>query len=197
MPHHDYTAKDALNLLVEKIEENSLPLAKRIRSAIDAGKDIQAEETIFQTVGQRRARKRYYRKHIAYTDQEALGIAMTVLESHLVESRMLISAAQSEFKQVGLAPPKKLKPVGQPGTLAQTALELDVELADGSAESFGLEEPKDIAIEGEPEAVQEKKDLPDVLFLVIDERQLKSLRELLQALKTLTDFKEAIHGNAR
>ena len=114
---------------------------------------------------------------------------MTVLESHLIESRMLVNAAQGEFKQVGLASPKKLKPVGQSGVPPQTTLELDMELTDEVAEVLGVEEPKDIAIEGEPEAVQEKKNLPDVRFMPIDEQQLKSLRELFRALKPLTDFK--------
>lgn len=196
MPHHDYTAKDALDLLVGKIEGNSPPLAKRIRSAIDAGKDIQAEDAIAPNGGRRNGRKRYYRKHIAYTDQEALTVAMTVLESHLIESRMLVSAAQGEFKRVGLASPKQRNPVSRPGASVQTVSELDVKLTDEAAEVFGIEEPKNIAIEGEPEAVQEKKNLPDVWFVPIDERQLKSLRELFQALKTLTDFNEADHGNA-
>ena len=120
MPNHDYTAKDALDLLVWKIEGESPALANQIRSAIDAGKDVQAEETISPAIGKKKAKKRYYRKHIAYTDEEALGVAMTVLESHLIESRMLVNAAQGEFKQVGLASPKKLKPVGQPGAPAQT-----------------------------------------------------------------------------
>jgi hypothetical protein len=189
MPSHDYTAKDALALLIKKIEEASPPLANRIRSAIDAGKDVQAEEIISPAVGKKKAKKRYYRKHIAFTDEEALGAAMTVLESHLVESRMMVNAARGEFKQVGLASPKKLKPVVQPGATAQPPPELDMELTDEVAEVLGVEEPKDIAIEGEPEAVQEKKNLPDVRFTSIDEEQLKSLRELFQKLKGLTDFK--------
>ncbi len=196
MPDHDYTAKDALDLLVRKIHGASPALALRIQSAIDAGKDVQAEETILPAAGKRRAKKRFYRKHIAYTDEEALGVAMTVLESHLVESRMLVNAAQGEFKQVGLAAPKKLTPVVQPGAPTQATLALDVELTDEVAEVLGVAEPKDIAIEGEPEVVQEKKNLPDVRFLPIDDRQLKSLRELFQGLKAFTDFQEANHGNA-
>lgn len=194
---HDYTAKDALALLLRKIEGASLVLAKQIQSAIDAGKDVQAEETIMPAAGKRTAKKRYYRKHIAYTDAEALEVAMTVLESHLVESRMLVNAAQDEFKQVGLASPKKLKPVVRPGAPAQSTLALDVELTDEVAEILGVAEPKDIAIEGEPEAVQEKKNLPDVRFLPIEAEQLATLRALFKTLKALTNFQEANHGNAR
>ena len=51
MPDHDYTAKDALDLLLRKIEGASAALAKQIRSAIDAGQDVQAEETILPAAG--------------------------------------------------------------------------------------------------------------------------------------------------
>src|SRR5207244_3154847 len=141
-------------------------LAKRVLLAIDAGKDVQAEETIMPGAGRRRPKKRYYRKHVAYTDEEAIAIAMMVLESHLVESRMLVNAAHGEFKQVGLASPKKLKPIAQAaGTAtdtAQTPLALGMDMTDEVAEILGLDEPKTISIESEPEAVQEKKNLPDV-----------------------------------
>src|SRR6266571_6643392 len=102
MPRHDYTAKEALDLLIRKIETVSPDLAKRIQLAIDSGGDVQAEETMIPGVGGRRPKKRYYRKHVAYSDAEALEVAIAVLESHLVESRMLINAAHTEFRQVGL-----------------------------------------------------------------------------------------------
>ena len=55
MPNHDYTAKDALALLVGKVEAASPVLAKQIQSAIDAGKDVQAEETTSPEGGRRKA----------------------------------------------------------------------------------------------------------------------------------------------
>lgn len=48
MTKHDYTAKDSLALLIKKIESASPDLAKRIRLAIDAGKDVQIEENIMR-----------------------------------------------------------------------------------------------------------------------------------------------------
>jgi hypothetical protein len=196
MPTNDYTAKDALHLLITKIEAPSPGLGKQIRAAIDAGKDIQAEETIQPSIGRKPAKKRYYRKHIPYTDAEALHVAMTVLESHLVESRMLINAALEQFKQVGMASPKKLKSVSQQANPPLESLDLDMELTDEVAEVLGVREVKDIAIEGEPETVQEKKNLPDVRFVSVDDNQLETLRELFEILKPLTDFKEPKHGNA-
>jgi hypothetical protein len=197
MPNHDYTAKDALALLDRKIEGASPTLAKQILSAINAGKDVQMEEMISLDAANRKAKKRFYRKHIAYTDEEALHVAMTVLESHLVESRMLVNSTQGDFKEVGLASPKKLKPHIQPVLVAQSKLPLDVELKDEVVEILHVAEAKVIAVESEPEAVKEKKNLPDVHFEPIDPEQLASLHELFKKLKTLTDFQEANHGNPR
>ena len=191
MPKHDYTAKDALALLILKIDTASSDLAKRIRLAIDEGKDVPAEETIMPEMGRRKSKKRYYRKHVAYTDEEALTIAMTVLESHLIESRMLVNAAHSEFKLVGLASPKKLKPFAQVGTRVQTSFPLFIEKKNEVAEILDVGQTKTINIESEPETIQEKKDLPDLRFEPVGEEQLRTLREIFQALKALTNFQGA------
>ena len=96
MPKHDYSAKDALALIVRKIQEAAPDLARQIQSAIDAGIDVQAEETLFPAAGKRRAKKRYYRKHVAHTDEEALTVAMTVLPVQTpIEVRRLVFAAAS------------------------------------------------------------------------------------------------------
>lgn len=190
MPNHDYTPKEALDLLIKKIESVSPPLATRIRSAIDAGKDIQVEETVLAANRKKKARKRYYRKHIAYTDEEALEVAMTVLESHLVESRMLVNAAHDEFKRVGMAKPKRIETSGQSLAPAEEAIELNMELTSDVTEVLEKESPKKIAVESEPEAVQEKQNLPDVRFEPTIEEELNSLRDVFRVLKSLTDFKE-------
>ena len=196
MQEHDYTAKEALDLLIQKIESGSADLAKRIHLALDSGMDVQAEETIIPRAGRRRAKKRYYRKHVAYTDGEALQVALAVLESHLVESRMLVNAAHIQFRQVGLASPKPLKPISPLGAPAQPGLALGMEMTDEVAEVLAVEEPKAIAIEAEPEATQQKKNLPDVRFEPIADEQLESLRGVFRALKALTQFEEKSGGHA-
>ena len=70
MPYHDYTAKDALALLMRRIDDVSPIIARQIQSAIDTGKDLQVEEPTPAEVGKRRAKKRYFRKHAAYTDEQ-------------------------------------------------------------------------------------------------------------------------------
>lgn len=194
MPKHDYTAKDALTLLIKKIETVSTDLAKRIQFSTDMGKDIPAEEKIMLEANHGKPKKRYYRKHVAYTDDEALAVAMMVLESHLIESRLLVNAAHGEFKKVGLAPAKKLKPIAQAGALAETFEVLDMGIKDEISEVLSLGEPKTITIESEPETVKEKKNLSDLPFEPIDEEQLRSLRENFNTLKALTNFQEMHHG---
>lgn len=195
MPKHNYTAKEALDLLIQKIKTASPDLEKRIRLAIDEGTEVQAEETITPEAGGRKPKKRYYRKHIAFSDEEALDVAMKVLESHLIVSRLLVNAAHGEFKQVGLALPKKLKPFAQVGTMVQTLLPLYREKTKEVAEILDVGQTKTINIESEPETIQEKKDLPDLQFELVAEEQLRTLREIFLALKTLTNFQEIHHGN--
>jgi len=46
MPRHDYTPREALDLLLRNVASASIVLANRIQVAIDSGADIQAEETV-------------------------------------------------------------------------------------------------------------------------------------------------------
>ena len=197
MPQNDYTAKEALDLLIQKIESVSADLAKRIQLAIDAGKDVQAEETIIPGGVRRKAKIRYYRKRVAYTDGEALAVALAVLESHLVESRMLVNAAHTEFRQVGLASPKPLKHISSSAAAEESELVMDMEMTDDVAEILAVKEPKDIIIEAEPEATQEKKHPPDVRFEPVNVEQLKSLQEIFEVLKALTKFEDDPNGHTR
>jgi len=199
MPNHDYTAKEALDLLLKNIEESSTALAKQIRLAVDTGHDIQAEDEgiVSPKPKGKKVKKRNYRKHVAYTNEKALGIAITVLNSNLVESRLLVNAALGEFKQVGTAGPKQPVPTPQEDDLAQNMFELDTDQIDLIPEFSQINESKKILVEGEPETVQERANRPDVQFKSSDEHQLESLRELIQKLKSFTDFQEENYGNAK
>jgi hypothetical protein len=187
MPKHDYTARDALNLLVGKVETLSPALAQRIRSATDSGRDAREEDTLPAGAGRRKAKPRYYRKHIAYNDQEAVEVALTVLESHLIESRMLVNAAYDEFQTVALAPPKGTKAVGSAISTVGGALEQG--LFEAVFDNSAIGTRKDIVIEVETEAVQDKRSRPDLHLSSIDERELQTLRELFRRLRLLLDFK--------
>ena len=176
MPSHEYTARDALELLLQRIESASPELALRIQLAVDEGKDISMEGE--EPVGPRRGRKRkkrYYRKNVPLTDEEALKVALEVLKSHLIESRKIINATHAEFTQVGLAPPMQDNANEHPN---------QQDLVGGIAKL----ERKAIEIEIEPETVQEKKNLPDLKLIPIDDEQLRGLEKILTELQALTNF---------
>jgi hypothetical protein len=175
MPEHDYTAREALELLIRQIQSASPELALRIQLAVDEGKEAQmaAEESGISRG--RRPTKTYYRKNVPLTDEEALTVAITVLESHLIESRKVVNATHDEFTQVGLAPPKQ-----------RNAIESSRELSlDGG---MGRLEPKAIEIEIEPETVQEKRNLQNLKLEPMNDNQVHGLQEIFIALKSLTNF---------
>lgn len=195
MPRLEYTPKDALALLLRLLEPKSADLTQRIRVAIDAGKDVQVEEPVSGGRG-RQPRKRYYRKNEPYTDQEALDVAMTVLNSHLIEIRMLVNAAHAEFKRVGLAPPKPLKTMTAGEAQSPETLVLEMETTEEVANVIAKDEYKAIEIEAEPETVQEKKNLPDIRFEPVSEQELTRLCEVFAKLRDLVDFEENHSANA-
>src|SRR5689334_924318 len=98
MPENDYTARQALDLLMARILSASPDLAERIQNAVDSGRDVRMEADEQPGSGRgRRPARRFYRKNVPFTDEEALCVAVQVLESHLIESRMLVNAAHTEF----------------------------------------------------------------------------------------------------
>jgi hypothetical protein len=179
MPTHNYTPRQALDLLLAKIQHLSPELYQRMRDAIDAGKDVQEQEP----VGRRRVRS--FRKNVPYTDEGALEVAMTVLESHLIETRKVIGAADSEFTKVELAPAKRRESNGD-----------DTEDI-GRARTSGTDAPKVIEIEVEPETVLEKQGLPDVPLKAATTPDLEGLEAIFRQLRALTHFQEDAHGNPR
>jgi hypothetical protein len=198
MPEFDYTAKQALELLLAKLSTVSHEMEVHIRDAINAGKDIEVEADEPVAFGRgRKPAKRHYRKNVPFSDEEALTVAMDVLESHLIESRLLVNAAHAEFKQVGLAPPKKDKLIPRAGAPGRGSITIEMEAPPNIEEIIGKADSKKIEIEAEPETVQEKKDLPDLKFEPLQEEQLHSLQALVATLRTLTDFGARHNGNAR
>ena len=46
MAPHEYNAREALDLLMHKLNEHDEQLARQIQSAIDAGKDVEEESVL-------------------------------------------------------------------------------------------------------------------------------------------------------
>ncbi|MGH8046543.1 MAG: hypothetical protein ACREKL_04795 [Chthoniobacterales bacterium] len=201
MPSHDYTAKEALNLLQAKIKERSPEFAERIQTAIDEGKEvlIKAEEP--SPSGKGPKRKRRFWKTEPYTDEEALQVALTLIESHLVESRQMLNTSLKDFEAVGESPLST--PAAEKQASAQEyALSFEQptqpdENKDLDGPVTKVNEPKRLAMESEPERKQEKQDRPDFVLNPVPEEELERLQALVSDLKEVTDFKGGDHGNAR
>jgi hypothetical protein len=100
MAKHEYSAPEALGLLLDLIERKSPALANEVRASIDAGKDVEESEPRRG----RRKKARRYRKSVRLSDEEAVQAAAKVLEAYFVEQPLFISSTHASFREVGLAP---------------------------------------------------------------------------------------------
>lgn len=173
---HEYSPKEALDLVLENIAISSPQLFERMKAIIDGGKDVEIEEAVS---GSRKKKPHVYRKDVPYTDEEALQVALTVIKSHLIDSRKIISAAISEFTETAVAPPKPLETEGS------DTLDLF------QRRVSKMDEVKGIVIESEPETVQDRQDLPDFELKPISPLELQRLEVLVDRLKELTSFPQS------
>lgn len=102
MSNHDYTAEQALELLLCKLDTANADLAAQVRAAIDAGKDIEEEEP------RRSPRKkvRRYRKAVRLSTQEALAAAADVLQAYFIEQPLFVASAMDSALSCELAGPR-------------------------------------------------------------------------------------------
>ena len=98
MPSHDYSPRDALELLLRTVKERAPELANNLQSAIDAGKDVSEREATTE-----RKKSRTYRKTVPLTDEEALLIVMSSLRAYFVEQPLFANSAIREFTGAALA----------------------------------------------------------------------------------------------
>ena len=106
MPSHDYSPRDALDLLLRKVKETAPELANNLQSAIDAGKDVSEREATTK-----RKKPRTYRKSVPLTDEEALLIVIDSLRAYFVEQPLFANSAIREFTDAALTvhpDPRKL-----------------------------------------------------------------------------------------
>ena len=98
MPSHDYSPREALELLLRTVKERAPELANNLQSAIDAGKDVSEREATIE-----RKKSRTYRKTVPLTDEEALLIVMSSLRAYFVEQPLFANSAIREFTDAPLA----------------------------------------------------------------------------------------------
>jgi hypothetical protein len=93
MAPHEYNAREALDLLMHKLNEHDEQLARQIQSAIDVGKDVEERERFG-----RRTKSRVYRRAVRFSDEEALDVAIAALQACFVEQPLFVNSAQSDFR---------------------------------------------------------------------------------------------------
>ena len=102
MPENDYTPQEALDLLLNKVSARDIILAEQVRMAIDAGKDINETEPAVD----KRKKARIYRKTVPFTPEEALQIALDVLQAYFVEQPLFVDSAADNLAKSAIGIPK-------------------------------------------------------------------------------------------
>jgi hypothetical protein len=206
MPKHDYTAKDALIILLGKIERASPEFADQIRATINAGKAKLQKVVERAESGKGPKRKRHYWETVPYSDEEALQVALSALNAYLVETRLFMEIAGDDFKAVGESPPKPKKDPTASGYAAPFAADIWTRDFLGGPEPspsptlpvLNIDKPKQLVIDAHPgQQILEKAGSDDVPLPPPDSKGLDSLQAILGELQLLADFKEVKNGDAR
>lgn len=199
---HDYTAKDALSLLLGKIESTAPDLAERIRVAINAGKPELKKVVESSESGRGPKRRRQYWQTVPYADEEALQVAIAVLEAHLLETRLFLETAATDFAQAGESPPKPKKEPTETAQSSHSAGELfsqswrDLKPTE-HLPIINVGASKQLVVEAEPEQVLEKNQSEDLTLLPDKKDEIVSLESIFGRLDIMAEFKEVHRGDAR
>jgi hypothetical protein len=175
MEENQYNAQQALDLLMKKLAASNEGLAAQVRAAIDIGKDVSEVEPSLD----RRRKGRAYRKAVPLTQEEALRIALDVLQAYFVEQPLFVDSTADNFAETAIGIPKQGHPdrVLSPGSPASEREPLFFE---------GINEEKVVEIEMQTEMQLTKTGEETVLLKreprkLIDEQvhNIETLRKLL------------------
>jgi hypothetical protein len=166
---HTYTARDALTLLTDALAKTEPLLHERVLTAIDVGTEIDQQESLFSG-SKSKAKSHTYSKNVPFTDEQALRIAVDVLEAHLLEVRMFADSAMVELRKGPLAD-------GNSGNASKYS----------GATLGAAQASMDGEIEMEPETTKLKSNRQNVSLqaLAVD---VSELQALLAALREMTTF---------
>lgn len=200
MASHEYSPREALELLLRKVRERDADLAIGLETVIDAGKDIFEKETRHTekmpkeyasppvddlAAGQgafgAKKKPREYRKTVRFSDEEALDIALLALRAHFVEQPLLLTSAMSEFGKVALEP--------EGGQKVDAAFDQHSSL---SREDRPLSIEVEFEIQTETQAVpKDEQDDKQTVSLPPPEKEIfEQQRENIASLEDLLRFKE-------
>src|SRR5437868_3786395 len=93
MARHEYSPQQALNVILQRITKLSPELGGEIQAAIDIGKDTWETDS-------RSARQ--FRKRVAFSTEEALQIAIRILQAHFVEVPMFLNSSTKDFQEAAI-----------------------------------------------------------------------------------------------
>lgn len=147
MSNHDYTAQEALEALLQLVEQRVPGLLHRIKLAIDSGTEDQDEEAVKGKGKKNKIRK--YNINRPYTAEEALEVALGVLQAYFVETPLFINSALSNFEKTAIGATTKtfagygergidLEDEGKPKKV-QIELHTETQISRATQEMFSLE----------------------------------------------------------
>lgn len=101
----DYSAREALGILVEKITQRSPELARLVQAAVNEGKFIEERELL---KGNKARKTHTYRKLTKLSDKEALEKAIAVLESYFIELPLCVASLTGDLANAVLVEPEHI-----------------------------------------------------------------------------------------
>jgi hypothetical protein len=173
MAAHEYTARQALEVLLQRVAARDAQLASEIQSAIDAGRDV--EERELEPVRGRRRKPRSYRKTMPFTDEQALQIAVSVLQAHFVEQPLFVRSATQQFQAAGIGQPEEQWRWWPPEGQSQPLIE-------------GVGVPKALEVELQTETQLVKSGEPTISLGSLSDESISEQREHMAKLLQLVDF---------
>ncbi len=170
LTYREYSPKQALELLIEKIRKLDPSLADIVQAAIDTGKDIPEETDSFS-----RKKKRTYRKRVPFSHEEALKVAIDVLQAYFVEQPLFVNVASATFAQAAVGVPNNRLLPGPPDSKEREPVSLERKGED-----------KKIEIELQTETQIAKSGEETLNLKCVPEQQIEEQRQNIRKLRDLT-----------
>ena len=135
MPENDYTASEALTLLLKIVAERMPNLEVELRNAIDIG-------VVEQTTDRVGSRKKSYLKSRQLTDEEAIEVVLKVLKSYFVQVPSCLLSLQESFinASVGVGHQRFVKNEEEAVMAAGDFKSVDFEVVTATSRMFDREE---------------------------------------------------------
>jgi hypothetical protein len=100
MSKHDYTPEEALELLIQKVNDRNPALAVEVRDAVNAGRDVQATEQVRKRGGKMKSLS--FRRTVPFSAEQALGVALEALKAHFVEQPLFANSVLDDMAHSAL-----------------------------------------------------------------------------------------------